>query len=208
MDLVKQAVLALLLAFSVPAAACDLDRWQPHIAEASRKYAVPETWIRAVMHAESAGCAWLDGRPTTSSAGAMGLMQLMPATWAELRQRHGFGVDPYDPRDNILAGAAYLRELADRFGLPGAFAAYHAGPGRYVAHVERAVSLPPETRRYAAQVAAAVGAPDAGAPPADPLFAVVVAARAESDADAPSPDPRLFVQLRRAAPPEKTDADR
>ena len=207
MDLVKPAVLALLLACSAQAGACDLDRWQPHIAEASQRYAVPETWVRAVMRAESAGCAWLDGRPTTSTAGAMGLMQLMPATWADLRQRHGFGVDPYDPRDNILAGAAYLRELADQFGMPGAFAAYHAGPGRYAAHLGLGAPLPAETRRYVAQVAAAVGAPDAETSRVDPLFAVVIA-RTSNAAPPSSPDPRLFVPLRRAAPPEKTDADR
>src|SRR3546814_2163935 len=82
----------------------------------------------------------------------MGLMQLMPETWAELRQRHSLGIDPYAPRDNFLAGAAYLREMVDRFVVPGAFAAYHAGPARYAAHVRQGVSLPPETRRYVAQL--------------------------------------------------------
>ena len=46
----------------------------------------------------------------------MGLMQIMPKTWAELRARYGLGADPFDPRDNILAGAAYIRELHDRYG--------------------------------------------------------------------------------------------
>ena len=203
----KRAVLVLLLACSVQAGACDVDRWQPYIAEASQRYAVPETWIRAVMRAESAGCEYLDGKPTTSSAGAMGLMQIMPATWADLRQRHGFGADPYDPRDNILAGAAYLRELADQFGVPGVFAAYHAGPGRYVAHVGQGAPLPVETRRYVAQVAAAVGLPDVNTPPADPLFAIVIARSSNND-EPTSPDPRLFVRLRHAGSPEKADADR
>lgn len=207
MDLVKPAVFVLLVALSAPAVACDLDRWQPLIAEASQRYAVPEPWIRAVMRAESAGCTHLHGRPITSAAGAMGLMQLMPATWNELRQHHGLGGDPYDPRDNILAGTAYLRELANRFGVPGAFAAYQAGPGRYAAHVGRGVPLPPETRRYIAQVATAVGAPNADTPPADPLFAIV-AARAPTGGAVPSPDPRLFVRLRRTASLETNDADR
>src|SRR5690606_3184412 len=123
-------------------------QWQPQIAEAARRYAIPEDWIRAVMRAESAGCTHLDGRPITSHAGAMGLMQIMPGTWIELRQRHGFGDDPHDPRQNILAGAAYLREMRARFGVPGAFAAYHAGPGRYAAHLRRASPLPAETRTY------------------------------------------------------------
>ena len=59
----------------------------------------------------------------------MGLMQLMPATWAAMRAEHGLGHDPHDPRDNILAGTAYLRAMYDRFGYPGLFAAYNAGPG-------------------------------------------------------------------------------
>src|SRR5688572_12183654 len=93
------------------------------IAEAARRFGVPEHWIRAVMRVESAG----DVR-AISSAGAMGLMQIMPATWAELRARYGLGSNPYDPRDNIMAGAAYLREMYDRYGSPGFLAAYNAGP--------------------------------------------------------------------------------
>src|SRR3546814_17600415 len=92
------------------------------------------------MRAESAGCTELDGRPITSPAGAMGLMQLMPEPWAELRQRHGLGIDPYAPRDNILAGAAYLRQMVDRFAVPGAFAAHHAGPARDAPPVRTGVS--------------------------------------------------------------------
>src|SRR3546814_9228391 len=144
--------------------ACDLKRWQPPMAEAARRYALPENWIRAVMRAESAGCTELDGRPITSPAGAMGLMQLMPETWAELRQRHGLGIDPYAPRDNILAGAAYLREMVDRFGVPGAFAAYHAGPARYAAHVRQGVSLPPATDRKSTQHSAPVDTEHEGVP--------------------------------------------
>ena len=203
MDAVTRCVLAALLATAtpaVPAQACGLAQWQPHVADAARIYAVPETWLRAVMRAESAGCTHLDGKPIVSHAGAMGLMQIMPATWAELRARHGFGDDPFDPRENILAGAAYLREMRDRFGVPGAFAAYHAGPGRYAAHLAHGAALPAETRRYQAQVAAEVGlahipqAADALVP-ADPLFAVV---RRHGDDGQPSAsDPRLFVRLAR-----------
>lgn len=123
------------------------DRYADHIAEASRRFGVPIAWIRAVMRAESAG------EPRAlSSAGAMGLMQIMPATWADLRARHGLGRDPYDPRDNILAGTAYLRELHNRYGSPGFLAAYNAGPGRY----EESLSgrpLPAETRAYVALLA-------------------------------------------------------
>jgi soluble lytic murein transglycosylase-like protein len=119
-----------------PVAATDAvhDRWQDFIAEASRRFGVPEGWIRAVMQAES-GRTTLDGRPITSSAGALGLMQVMPNTYEEMRRAYGLGPDPHDPRDNILAGTAYLRAMYDRYGYPGLFAAYNAGPERYDEHL-------------------------------------------------------------------------
>ena len=61
----------------------------------------------------------------------MGLMQLMPGTWVELGVRYGLGPDSFDPRDNVFAGTAYLREMHDRFASAGFLAAYHAGPSRY-----------------------------------------------------------------------------
>jgi hypothetical protein len=82
----------------------------------------------------------------------MGLMQIMPATWAELRERYNLGNDPYDPHDNILAGTAYLRELLDRYGSPGVFAAYNAGPSRYEQYLAGG-TLPDETRAYVAKLA-------------------------------------------------------
>lgn len=123
------------------------DAYADHIAEASRRFGIPIAWIRAVMRAESAG----EPR-AVSSAGAVGLMQIMPATWTDLRARHGLGRDPYDPRDNILAGTAYLRELHDRYGSPGFLAAYNAGPGRYEASLAGR-PLPAETRAYVALLA-------------------------------------------------------
>ncbi len=129
----------------------------PHaanITEASRRFGVPAAWIVAVMAAESAG----DVR-AVSSAGAMGLMQLMPDTWAELRTRHGLGRDPYDPRDNILAGTAYLREMWDRYGdVAAMLAAYNAGPARYDEHRSKGRPLPAETRAYVASLAPALRA--------------------------------------------------
>lgn len=127
-----------------------LDRWQPFIAEAAARFGIPEAWIRAVMQAESGGRIIFDGRPITSRAGAMGLMQVMPETYDEMRLAHGLGDDPYDPRDNILAGTAYLRAMYERFGFPGLFAAYNAGPGRYAAHLHDARLLPRETRAFLA----------------------------------------------------------
>ncbi|WP_245334858.1 lytic transglycosylase domain-containing protein [Bradyrhizobium mercantei] len=91
-----------------------------------------------------------------SPKGAMGLMQIMPATWAELRDRHNLGSDPYDPLDNILAGAAYLRELFDRYGSPGVFVAYNAGPSRYEEHLAGG-PLPDETQAYVAKLANLLG---------------------------------------------------
>lgn len=117
-----------------------------HIAEAAQRFGIPAAWIIAVMRVESAG----DLR-ALSSAGAMGLMQVMPETWAELRIRHGLGADPYDPRDNILAGAAYLREMWDRYGNVAAMlAAYNAGPGRYDEYLSAERPLSAETRSYVA----------------------------------------------------------
>ena len=118
------------------------------VTEASKRFGVPEQWIRAVLHVESGA-----KQRARSSKGAMGLMQIMPKTWTELRARYGLGADPYDPRDNILAGAAYIRELYDRYGAPGFLAAYNAGPGRYERHLATGRPLPEETQAYVATLA-------------------------------------------------------
>jgi Transglycosylase SLT domain len=118
------------------------------VTEASKRFSVPEHWISAVMHVESSA-----KQRARSSKGAMGLMQIMPKTWTELRARYGLGTDPYDPRDNILAGAAYIRELYDRYGVPGFLAAYNAGPGRYERHLATGRALPDETQTYVATLA-------------------------------------------------------
>lgn len=143
----------------VSAARPSIDRL---IEEAARRFGVPPSWVRAVMRQESGF-----DPDATSRAGAMGLMQVMPATYAELRRRHGLGADPYDPRDNILAGTAYLRELHDRFGPEGMLPAYNAGPGRYLQHRDEGRPLPAETRDYVARLSARIGIPSGGRP-ADP----------------------------------------
>ena len=112
----KPLALAVALLIAPPAAADPrrtdpVSRWRAEIAEASARFAVPVAWIERVMRAESGGHTMLGGRPITSHAGAMGLMQLMPATWAAMRAAHGLGGNPHDPRDNILAGTAYLRAM-------------------------------------------------------------------------------------------------
>jgi hypothetical protein len=131
---------------------CGTAHWQPFIEEAASRFDLPSRWLAAVIHAESAGCDFMDGRPTTSAAGAMGLMQLMPSTWELFKQRLNLGRDPYDPHDNILAGAAYLRELYDRYGWPGSSAAYHAGPARYDDYLTTGRSLPRATLDYLARI--------------------------------------------------------
>jgi hypothetical protein len=122
------------------------------VAEASERFGIPTSWIRAVMQVESFG----DVR-ALSPKGAMGLMQIMPESWATLRSRYGLGADPYDAHDNILAGAAYLRELLDRYGSPGFLAAYNAGPARYEDHLATGRALPAETQAYVATLAPVIG---------------------------------------------------
>ncbi len=94
----------------------------------------------------------------------MGLMQIMPTTWNDLRVRHRLGADAFDPHDNVIAGAGYIRELFDRYGTPGWIAAYNAGPGRYEAAL-RGRPLPTETRAYVAVVAPAIGMSGGTNPP-------------------------------------------
>ena len=144
---------AVLLAGTVPAIADPIDRWAGPIAEASARFSIPADWIRRVMRAESGGRTMLGGRPIMSRAGAMGLMQLMPGTWHDMRLALGLGADPHNPRDNILAGTLYLRLIYDRFGYPGLFAAYNAGPRRYAGVLAGTRPLPGETRAYVAEVA-------------------------------------------------------
>lgn len=119
----------------------------PHAAEAAARTALSETVILRVMHVESRGRA-----NALSPKGAMGCMQIMPATWRYLTARHGLGSDPWNARFNMIGGALYLAELARRFGFPGAYAAYNAGPERYARHVRGDARLPAETIAYMASL--------------------------------------------------------
>jgi Transglycosylase SLT domain len=134
------------------AATAPVDPYAMHIAAASQRFSIPESWIRAVLRVESRGKVRAE-----SPKGAIGLMQIMPDTWTGLRLRYGLGADLHNPRDNILAGAAYLREMHDRFGAAGFLAAYNAGPGRYQDHVSTGRPLPAETRAYVAALAPSIG---------------------------------------------------
>lgn len=123
------------------------DPWGPWIQQASQRFDVPDRWIREVMRQESGGRAH-----ATSRVGAMGLMQVMPGTYAELQRRHGLGSDAYHPWDNIMAGTAYLRQMYELYGSPGFLAAYNAGPRRLEDYLWGNRGLPDETRNYVARV--------------------------------------------------------
>lgn len=117
------------------------NQFDVYIAEASRLYDIPEAFIRAVIKIES------NFNPrAVSHAGAMGLMQLMPATAEHMRVE-----DPFDPRQNIMGGVRYLRRLADRYDgdINLVLSGYHAGPG----NVEKAGGIPFEkTQQYVKNV--------------------------------------------------------
>ncbi len=123
------------------------DPWGPWIREASRRFDVPERWIREVMRQESGGRAG-----ATSPVGAMGLMQVMPGTYRELQRRHDLGDDPYHPYDNLMAGTAYVRQMYELYGSPAFLAAYNAGPRRLENYLYNNQGLPAETRNYVARV--------------------------------------------------------
>ena len=181
--------------------------YAPHVADAARRFGIPETWIWAVMRVESAG-----NSRAVSRAGAMGLMQIMPETWAQLRARHGLGTDPFDVRDNIMAGAAYLREMHDRYGNASAMlAAYNAGPGRYDEHLSRGRPLPAETVAYLARLGsvtetdsvndvAVVAPPDRFAWRRSALF--VRSSAVTSDADLARPESEIAAADKPISAPE------
>jgi len=125
------------------------DPWGPYIQEASHRFDVPDAWIREVMNVESGGYQYrANGELTTSPVGAMGLMQLMPETYDEMKIRYSLTDDAFEPHNNILAGTAYLREMYDAFGAPAFLAAYNAGPSRLADYLANHRALPDETRRY------------------------------------------------------------
>ena len=135
-----------------------IKRWQPMVTKASKRVGVPVAWINAVMRVESGGRTLLgENQPIVSPKGAMGLMQVMPGTFAEMREQYRLGADPFAPKDNIGAGAAYLKWLRGKYGYPAMFAAYNAGPGQVDDLLARGKQLPAETRAYVARVGAILG---------------------------------------------------
>lgn len=205
-----------------------LGRWVPHIREASQRFDMPEKWIRAVMMRESGGRAVVaSGKPITSSAGAIGLMQVMPGTYELMRDQYGLGSSPADPRDNILAGTAYLRQMYDLFGAPGFLAAYNCGPACYAGHLAGKQRLPKETKQYVAALtpvlrgsapkepsqsvgasAIEVAVVPANAPKSESKTAtpeIVVAAAVPVSVPAPAPAPAP-VEVKAAVPVPETPA--
>ena len=135
-----------------------INRWTPLIASASQRFHIPASWIRAVVQMESGGRTMQNAAtPITSRTGAMGLMQLMPGTYREMRTQYGLGPNPNDPRDNITAGAAYLRWLYGKYGYPAMFAAYNDGPGNLEERLTRGKLLPAETRNYISRIVTVLG---------------------------------------------------
>ena len=166
--------LIVLLLFASPVKADPIQQWRPYIAQAALRFDLTEDWIIAVMRAESAGQVTRNGRPIRSRVGAIGLMQLMPATWQDMRVMLNLGSNPDDPRDNIMAGTAYLRLMFDRFGAPGCFAAYNSGPATYAAYLKGRRRLPRETIAYVARIT--------GRPTTQMAAIMVVKARRIADA--------------------------
>jgi hypothetical protein len=180
-----------LLSLSLPARAQSADKtgaqvamtWVPFIEEAAARFAIPVSWIREIIRVES------NGNPkAVSPKGAVGLMQLMPNTYAELRARYGLGDDPANPHDNIIAGAAYLRDMHERFGFAGFIAAYNAGPQRYLDHLKTGRALPDETLAYVARLGPSLS----GAPP--------FTERLAATNDSPAQQPSLFATQRSDRP--------
>lgn len=195
--------------FAIPMQTASAAPFDAYVTEAATRANIPPAWITAVMRAESQGDA-----SAVSPKGAMGLMQIMPDTWRELRAALKLGADPYDPHDNIVAGAAYLQWLHDRYGDAGFLAAYNAGPGRYEQLLTTGKMLPDETRKYVAKVirllrGVSVGSTISGVgfvdrpheqtPSGSPLFVGEFASR-EAAQDAPEVMP-IFVQAIRSKAP-------
>jgi membrane-bound lytic murein transglycosylase B len=138
-------------------------RWQPLVAKASKRFGLPVPWINAVMRMESGGRTMLTpNQRMISDKGAMGIMQLMPQTYQEMRDQYRLGADPFDPTDNIPAGTAYLRWLKGKYGYPAMFAAYNAGPGQVDDLLARGTPLPQETKLYVAGIGKILDDKDVG----------------------------------------------
>ena len=193
---------AVVLLAATPARADEVARWRSMIDEASTRFGIPSRWIENVMRAESRGQTVLNGHPIRSRAGAIGLMQLMPMTWSDMRARLGLGANPDDPHDNILAGTLFLRLMYDRFGYPGLFGAYNAGPAAFAAWRVGARPLPRETIAYLATIAGTASSawPARPSPPPATLFFVRQTLAAASSVAPARDQPASLFAVRTVAP--------
>ncbi|MGQ9371952.1 lytic transglycosylase domain-containing protein [Azospirillum sp. ST 5-10] len=126
----------------------------PHITAASQRFGLDPKLIASLIRAESGG------DPTAvSRAGARGVMQVMPATYAHMAPRLGLAGDPMDPANNIMAGAGYLRDMMDRYNGDTrlALAAYNGGPTRLDARERDVSRMPAETQAYVKRVMGGLG---------------------------------------------------
>ena len=198
------------------AQACDGAQWDGPIAQASDRLHVDRALIHAVMQVESAACERIDGKLTTSPAGAMGLMQIMPATWDRYRERLDLGTDPYNPPDNILAGTAYLHDLIEQLGLFEGLAAYFAGPSAVIDNRNDRTLPSSATLRYVHDVLGMLAAEPARPTsrvtvsngPLSPLFAIERRGEQRADDIANPPSSTLFAIARSRVAHEGPDNDR
>ena len=179
-------------------------RWKPLVAKASQRFAVPVPWINAVMRMESGGRTMLaENQPMVSDKGALGIMQVMPGTYQEMKTQYRLGADPFQPRDNIYAGAAYLKWLKGKYGFPALFAAYNAGPGQVDDFLTKGVKLPAETRNYVAGISKILGG--AGGADGSTMF---LAKLTRPDGAAVMIDPVAVRSVRQTFPGEYADGVR
>ena len=130
-------------------------KYKAEVKEASSRFGVPESLVRAVIKTESRY-----NSAAQSGAGAVGLMQLMPSTAKETAGKLGdpsLCEDLTNPRANILLGTAHLSYLLSKYALPDALAAYNAGEGNLLKWKAANVQEYPfkETRDYVQKVLAA-----------------------------------------------------
>lgn len=174
-------------------------RWQPLVDKASKRFGVPVAWINAVMRMESGGRTMLS--PTQkmiSDRGALGIMQVLPGTYKEMAVQYRLGKDPFDPADNIRAGAAYLKWLKGKYGYPALFAAYNAGPGPVDDLLAKGAALPAETRAYTAGIGKILGSGSDGT-------AIQFAKFTRPDGSAVMVDPIAVRAVREVFPGEYAD---
>lgn len=163
----------------------------PYYDAAGARFGLSPAFVRAYAQAESQANPNAVGPLTRHGWRAQGAMQMAPATYAEMAKKHGLGGDPKNPADNVMAGAAYLRQLIDEFGPESETVAlaWNAGPGYARQYLAGKKGMPQQTRELYGRIqnnlrdwrphagTAMMGAPAGGASgPKTPLPARMAAA--------------------------------